>query len=64
MFGEDGIPKSVIAKQKIQEGVQGSVAHAQSSRFKAITSKLENNISKLERVEAKEMVVVNKLMTT
>jgi hypothetical protein len=61
LLSSDGIPKSVIAKQRVLEINQGSVSYYLNDMSKQNTNVLNEKVGELEKLEMMEMESIKKL---
>jgi hypothetical protein len=61
LLSSDGIPKSVIAKQRVLEINQGSVSYYLNDMAKQNTNVLNEKVGELEKLEMMEMESIKKL---
>ena len=61
LLSSDGIPKSVIAKQRCLEINQGSVSYYLNDMAKQNTNVLNEKVGELEKLEMMEMESIKKL---
>ncbi len=61
MLSSDGIPNSVIAKQRVLEINQGSVSYYLNDMARQNTNLLNEKVDELEKLEMMEMKSLKKL---